>query len=71
MCQFMVGELLHPLLWNQWRFDLRLNRYQVIRYTTLDNESTQALDPYGLLDASLSKQFFTETNAFTTSCRRL
>jgi iron complex outermembrane receptor protein len=52
-----VGRASASLLWNDWRFDLRFN-FTSIRYTTLDNDRSQALDPYGLLDTSLSKNFY-------------
>ena len=44
------------VLWKQWTFDIKVN-LTGIRYTTLDNDRAQALDPYGLLDTSLSKNF--------------
>ena len=51
------------LLIDHWTFNLKLNATG-LRYSTLDNERTQALDPYGLLDASLSKQFFIHRMSF-------
>lgn len=50
---------------SQWEFDMRLNVTSV-RYTSLDNERSQALDPYGLLDASLSKEFLLQRITFQT-----
>jgi vitamin B12 transporter len=50
------GRASASMLWNQWQFDVRLN-VTGIRFTSLDNEETQALDPYGLVDTSLSKNF--------------
>lgn len=49
------GRLFVSIAFNDWSFDARLN-VTGIRYTTLDNETTQSLDPYGLLDASISKR---------------
>ncbi len=51
-----VGRASVSLLWKQWTFDVKVNLTS-IRYTTLDNDRSQALDPYGLLDTSLSKNF--------------
>ncbi len=51
------------VLWKQWTFDIKLNVTSV-RYTTLDNDSYQALDPYGLLDTSLSKFFLLKRTRF-------
>jgi len=50
------GRASATMLWNRLEFNMRLN-VTSIRYTTLDNERSQALDPYALLDASLTKQF--------------
>jgi vitamin B12 transporter len=50
---------------SQWEFDMRLNVTSV-RYISLDNERSQALDPYGLLDASLSKEFLVQRITFQT-----
>ena len=49
------GRLFASLMVNKWSFDTRLN-ITGIRYTTLDNINTQALDPYALLDTSIGKQ---------------
>jgi iron complex outermembrane receptor protein len=49
------GRLFASLTFNDWAFDTRLN-LTGIRYTTLDNERYQALDPYALLDASISRR---------------
>lgn len=51
------GRAAASMLWNQWEFVVRLN-VTSLRYTTLDNERSLALDPYALLDASINKQFF-------------
>ncbi|HZB13874.1 MAG TPA: TonB-dependent receptor [Chryseolinea sp.] len=51
-----LGRGSASLLWNQWRLDVRFN-ITGIRYTTLNNEPSQALDPYGLVDTSVSKNF--------------
>jgi len=50
------GRASAAVLWKQWQVDVRVN-VTGLRYTTLDNEDTQALDPYGLVDTSVSKQF--------------
>jgi len=50
------GRLFASLMVNNWSFDARLNLTS-IRYTTLDNEESQALDPYALFDTSITKQF--------------
>ena len=51
------GRLFVSLAINNWSFDTRLN-LTGIRYSTLDNEEGQSLDPYALLDTSISKRFF-------------
>jgi iron complex outermembrane receptor protein len=50
------GRLFASLMIIDWSFDTRLN-FTGIRYTTIDNERSQALDPYALLDASISRRF--------------
>jgi vitamin B12 transporter len=50
------GRLFVSLTVNGWSLDTRLN-LTGIRYSTLDNEKGQSLDPYALLDASISKRF--------------
>ena len=50
------GRLFVSLAVNNWSFDTRLN-VTGIRYATLDNEKSQSLDPYALLDTSISKRF--------------
>jgi vitamin B12 transporter len=50
------GRLFVSLEVHNWSFDTRLN-LTGIRYSTLDNERAQSLDPYALLDTSISKRF--------------
>ena len=49
------GRLFVSLTADTWSFDTRLN-LTGIRYSTLDNEKGQTLDPYALLDTSISKR---------------
>ncbi|HEX6227751.1 MAG TPA: TonB-dependent receptor [Chryseolinea sp.] len=51
-----VGRISAAVIWNQWRVDLKLNLTST-RYTTLDNEQSQALDAYGLIDTSVTRNF--------------
>lgn len=50
------GRLFVSLNVNQWSFDTRLN-LTGIRYTTLDNDKYQSLDPYALMDIAIAKLF--------------
>ena len=50
------GRLFVSLNVNSWAFDTRANATG-LRYTTLDNDESLSLDPYVLLDASISKRF--------------
>jgi iron complex outermembrane receptor protein len=49
-----TGRASVSIMWRHWLYDVNLN-ITGIRYTTLDNARAQALDPYGLLDTSLSR----------------
>ena len=51
------GRLFVSLAVDNWSFDSRLN-VTGVRFTTLDNEKSQSLDPYALLDTSISKRLF-------------
>jgi vitamin B12 transporter len=50
------GRLFVSLAVDNWSFDTRLN-ITGVRFTTLDNEESQSLDPYALLDTSIGKRF--------------
>ena len=60
------GRASASLATRTWEFNVRLNATG-LRYTSLNNVSSQALDPYGLMDASISKKFLFENLSFQLS----